>query len=195
MAEGDDTTGVSLSLLFSNFRKLQIDIFTSCLIAFLSPIFAFLSLFSDSFNAEKTPKIVESAVKVVVGAPSTVVHEGSFLLKQGVKKLAIGLLAAIHTFVVLLLILGLSFTLGIGLVNRWVEQPVSFREDLHFDYTQNHPAAVFTFAAGDYGGYKDPLLTSSKVGGVPIGQTVYVSMLLLLPESDYNREIGVFQVN
>lgn len=190
-------TTVSLSMWFSNFTKLQVDIFTNCLIAFLSPLLAFLSLFSDSFNADKAQKFVESGVRAAAGVPSTVLHEGSSLLKKVAKKVAMGILAAVYVYVILIVILAVSFILGVGLVQRWVEQPVSLREDLHFDYTQDHPAAAIAFG-GDYGGYKDHLrqwpLTSSKVRGVPIGHTFYVSVLLLLPDSDYNREIGVFQL-
>lgn len=198
MAERDDGVNTTLSLSslwLSNFAKFHIDIFTTCLIAFLSPVFAFLSLFSNSFNPDKAQKIVEYGVKATVGFPSAVVHQGSFLLKREAKNLARGILAAVHVFVVLLVILGLSFILGIGLVQRWVEQPVSLTEDLHFDYTQDHPAAVIAFAPGNYGACKDHLRTTGTVREVPIGHTFYISVLLLLPESDYNREIGVFQVN
>ncbi|KAH0994486.1 hypothetical protein GBA52_018350 [Prunus armeniaca] len=40
-----------------------------------------------------------------------------------------------------------------------------------------HPTAVFAF------------------GGVPVGHTFYVSLVLLMPESDFNRGIGVFQMS
>lgn len=74
------------------------------------------------------------------------------------------------------------------------------REGLHFDYTKVDPVADFKFG-NDYGGFEGQgshwqYLTggNKKVGGVPIGHTFYVSLVLLVPESDYNREIGVFQV-
>nr|GMC70766.1 seipin-1 [Ipomoea batatas] len=35
---------------------------------------------------------------------------------------------------------------------------------------------------------------TSKKMGVPVGHTFYVSLLLVMPESDYNRELGIFQV-
>lgn len=71
------------------------------------------------------------------------------------------------------------------------------RERLHFDYTQPHPKAVFVF-----GGSLQGLAAASGAGyfnkhiimGVPVGHTFTVSLELLMPESDFNRAIGVFQV-
>ena len=76
-----------------------------------------------------------------------------------------------------------AVVVGVGLVQMWVEEPVFLRETLHFDYTEPHPKAVFSF-----GGSKGKL-------GVPLGHTFYVSLRLLMPESDFNRDLGVFQVS
>nr|GME19141.1 seipin-1 [Ipomoea batatas] len=38
------------------------------------------------------------------------------------------------------------------------------------------------------------ILAAAKKMGVPVGHTFYVSLLLVMPESDYNRELGIFQV-
>lgn len=59
------------------------------------------------------------------------------------------------------------------------------RERLYFDYAEVHPNAVLVL--GGYSGTK-------KKMGVPVGQTIYVSLVLQMPESDYNREIGMFQL-
>ncbi|XP_070666049.1 seipin-1-like [Malus domestica] len=93
------------------------------------------------------------------------------------------------------MVLILSALFGIGLVNLWVEEPVFVRERFHFDYTEPHPTAVFAFgSANDI--YQDKSSYSRKhVGGVPVGHTLHVSLVLLMPESDFKRGIGVFQLN
>ncbi|KAL0288956.1 UNVERIFIED_CONTAM: Seipin-1 [Sesamum angustifolium] len=92
-----------------------------------------------------------------------------------------GLLAAAYVCMVLIIVMVLAAVLGVGLVRMWVEEPVYVRESLQFDYTDAHPTAVFSFW-GQKGG-----------GAVPVGQTLYVSLLLLMPDSDYNRDVGIFQ--
>jgi seipin len=63
--------------------------------------------------------------------------------------------------------------------------------NLHFDYTDAHPTAVFSFNGGVdvSGGY-----IKKKHIRVPVGHAFSVSLSLLMPESDFNRELGVFQV-
>ncbi|PQQ14820.1 seipin-1 [Prunus yedoensis var. nudiflora] len=78
-----------------------------------------------------------------------------------------------HCSTILLKKLGFGF-LGAAYVCM---EPVFVRDRMHFDYTDPHPTAVFAF------------------GGVPVGHTFYVSLVLLMPESDFNRGIGVFQMS
>lgn len=56
------------------------------------------------------------------------------------------------------------------------------RRELHFDYTQLEPSAAVR-------------LGSVGIRGrvVPVGHTTTVCLELLMPESDYNRHIGMFQ--
>lgn len=100
-----------------------------------------------------------------------------------VRKLAWGLLGVAYMAMLLLLVMVLAIFVGVGLVQMWVEEPVFLKETLHFDYTNPHPNAVFSF-----GGSKAKL-------GVPLGHTFFVSLRLLMPESDFNRDLGVFQVS
>lgn len=67
-----------------------------------------------------------------------------------------------------------------------MEEPVVLREQLYFDYADAHPKAVFSFGGEDY--------SHKYYVGVPVGHTMYVSLFLLMPESDFNRDIGVFQL-
>jgi len=91
-----------------------------------------------------------------------------------------GLVAAAYVCVVLIVLMVVAALLGVSLVRMmWVEHPIYARQTLHFDYTHLHPTAVFSFGDKKF---------------VPVGQTLYVSLLLLMPESDYNRDIGIFQL-
>lgn len=91
---------------------------------------------------------------------------------------------------VLIAVFIIAVVVGVGLVQLWVEEPVFVRERLYFDYTEAHPKALFSF--GGFEGLQGS--QRKKQMGVPVGQTFYVSLALLMPESGFNRDIGVFQV-
>lgn len=89
---------------------------------------------------------------------------------------------------VLLVVMIVAVILGVGLVGLWVEEPVSVREKVLFDYSEVNPSA--NVALGDYkGGLNDKVMME-----VPVGQTYYVELVLVMPESDYNLQVGMFQV-
>ncbi|XP_021818413.1 seipin-1 [Prunus avium] len=169
--DGDEYLIPKPSEWFPKLVSFQADLIYNCMATLSAPIFSLLSVASDSYHqVEQTKDNVESAVHQV---PSTLTHGSTILLK----KLGFGFLGAAYVCMVLVMVLILSFILGVGLVNLWVEEPVFVRDRLHFDYTDPHPTAVFAF------------------GGVPVGHTFYVSLVLLMPESDFNRGIGVFQMS
>lgn len=119
--------------------------------------------------------------------PSQMAYSNIVLLK----KLGLCFLSAAYVCMLLFLVLILASVVGVGLVRFWVEEPVIVHESLHFDYTEAHPSAVFSFNGGvsAAGGY-----IMKKHIRVPVGHTFSVSLSLLMPESDFNRELGVFQV-
>ncbi|KAL8052356.1 hypothetical protein ABFS82_06G204900 [Erythranthe guttata] len=102
------------------------------------------------------------------------------------RRIAMGLLAAAYVCVLLMLVMVVAAVLGFGLVGAWAEEPIYVRESLHFDYTNPHPTSLFSF---------DPYNYNYNYQGVPVGHTLYVSLLLLMPESDYNRDLGIFQLS
>ncbi|CAH9073000.1 unnamed protein product, partial [Cuscuta epithymum] len=110
------------------------------------------------------------------------------------RKIGVGILAAAYVGMILMVLLVVAAVLGVVVVRWWVEEPVLLRERVNFDYTEAHPKATFSFHEQYY--YKGGnFLVKHKTLGVPVGHTFYVSLLLLMPESDYNRELGIFQVN
>ncbi|KAK4366418.1 hypothetical protein RND71_014298 [Anisodus tanguticus] len=177
---------------FTKMISLQVEIITTILVSLVSPIFYILSFVNSDYNflrPEETEKNVVVAVNAVGTVPSKVVHGGILLLK----KFGVGILGAAYVAMVLTTLLIVSGVLGFGLVRMWMEEPVVLREKLYFDYADVNPKAVFSFV--EFGGDK-----GGRIGGyngnnigVPVGRTMYVSLFLLMPESDFNRDIGVFQ--
>ena len=93
-------------------------------------------------------------------------------------------------FIVLVFMIVLAVFVEIGLVQLWLEEPVFVREKLFFDYTKVNPKAIFCFSGGGFDGNN----YRKKHMAVPIGHTFHVYLVFLMPQSDFNRHTGVFQV-
>ncbi|KAF3454171.1 hypothetical protein FNV43_RR04618 [Rhamnella rubrinervis] len=170
---------------FTDILSLQADLIYSCVVFLCSPIFSLFSMVSESYHrAEEVANTVESTVQKV---PSSIIH-GCFLL---LKKLGFGFLGAAYVCMVLIAVFIMAVAVGVALVQLWVEEPVSVRERLYFDYTHPHPDALFSFGVIGEG------QSSKRIRqmGIPVGQTISVSLALLMPESGFNRDIGVFQLS
>ncbi|XP_047970248.1 seipin-1 [Salvia hispanica] len=95
-------------------------------------------------------------------------------------RVAMGVAAAAYVLMVLIAAMVAAAVIGFGLVNSWAEQPVYVKESVQFDYSDAHPTALLTFTNGP---------------AVPPGHTVFVTLSLLMPDSDYNRDVGIFQLS
>ncbi|XP_051180577.1 seipin-1 [Lolium perenne] len=124
--------------------------------------------------------LVGIPVAAVVGELRAVPATASSLARRA----AVGLLAAAFTFAALASVFVLSLLLGFALVRHCVDDPVTVRQPLYFDYTEPQPSAAVALGGG--WGAAAPLL--------PGGHFVTVSLTLILPDSDHNRQIGVFQI-
>lgn len=175
---------------FMKLILLRADLIYNCIALLLSPISSLFFLASESYHrAEEAKERVESAVQK---APTSITQGGILLIS----KLGLGFLGAAYVAMVLMVVMVASVVVGVGLVRIWVDEPVFVRERLHFDYADIHPKAVFSMFSGlDKRSSWVMLRKTSHVGGIPVGQTFQVSVLLLMPDSDYNRLVGVFQVN
>ncbi|KAL9661842.1 hypothetical protein QQ045_026670 [Rhodiola kirilowii] len=111
-----------------------------------------------------------------------------------------GFLWAVYVCIVLCVLLVWAFVASRVLMNSLVEEPVRIVETLHFDYTQYSPVAYVPVApAGGVvcGGKNKEMVEVGKSAGIrtiPPNQEMQVEVLLTLPESDYNRNLGMFQV-
>ncbi|KAJ4777009.1 Seipin [Rhynchospora pubera] len=99
---------------------------------------------------------------------------------------------AIYVCVVLMgMFLG-AFLGGGLVVGKVVEKPVHIKEELNFDYTKPSPVALVPISS-----CPGVLNFNKKWGGtrvIPANHKFALTVLLNLPESDYNRKLGVFQV-
>ncbi|KAJ1414170.1 Seipin family [Sesbania bispinosa] len=110
-----------------------------------------------------------------------------------------GFLWSIYVCCVLFGLLVSSFVFGGFLMKCFVEKPIQMREVLNFDYTKHSPVAYVPIVscAGVVGG-KDSennvdvtKWMSERV--IPSKHKVQVTVSLRMPESGYNRNLGVFQ--
>ncbi|OIV89051.1 hypothetical protein TanjilG_30302 [Lupinus angustifolius] len=109
-----------------------------------------------------------------------------------------GLLWSIYVCCILIAILVSSLMVSGILMNCLVEKPFQMKQVLNFDYTKQSPIAyVPTMSCA---GVVQESETNVAVrewvskGVIPARQKVQVIVWLTMPESGYNRNLGVFQV-
>ncbi|KNA21849.1 hypothetical protein SOVF_039580 [Spinacia oleracea] len=162
---------ISITNWFPSLVETQVDLiattFTSILTTFPTPSFSLSS-------------------STIYKHPHSQAQTAETQAQKVVRKVGYGILGAVYAAMVLALVMAVAVILGVLLVNLWVEKPVVVREKLYFDYTDANPSAVFVFGGNRYGKHGG--------GGVPVGHTFHVSVVLVVPDSDYNRDIGVFQL-
>uniref|UniRef100_A0A7N0ZRN8 Seipin n=1 Tax=Kalanchoe fedtschenkoi TaxID=63787 RepID=A0A7N0ZRN8_KALFE len=106
------------------------------------------------------------------------------------RQLGWGVLWAIYLCLVMCALLVFAAVASGKVVNHVAERPVVIKESLNFDYTKESPVSFVPVGECCGGGCE-------KSGGlrmIPQGRKVQVGVTLTLPESDYNRVLGMFQV-
>ncbi|CAJ2658767.1 unnamed protein product [Trifolium pratense] len=111
-----------------------------------------------------------------------------------------GLLWSIYVCCILIGLLVSSFVFGGFLMKWFVEKPIQIKEVLNFDYTKLSPVAYVPIISCDDVGRKD-YESNVEVGKlmmmgervIPSRHRVQVTVSLRVPESGYNRNLGVFQ--
>ncbi|OAY78908.1 hypothetical protein ACMD2_07825 [Ananas comosus] len=109
-------------------------------------------------------------------APSRAAHRSAATLHQ----ISFGLLGAACTSVMLIGVMVVAVLLSLSLVKLLIDEPVHVRQTLYFDYTQPHPNTVIA-------------LGGPKTRMVPTRHTTHVLLNMLMPESNHNHKIGIFQ--
>ncbi|CAI9757114.1 unnamed protein product [Fraxinus pennsylvanica] len=109
------------------------------------------------------------------------------------------------TFYVLFLLFGLllsGFVIGSLIVRNLVEEPMHATKILNFDYTKTNPVAFVPITPSLIPNVpssldsKQRMPSSDYVGQRPIpnNHKLHLSVSLTLPESEYNRKLGIFQI-
>ena len=99
------------------------------------------------------------------------------LVLETVRRLALGLLWAVHVVIVLFAMLVSAFMISGFVLTLLAHEPLVVKESLSFDYTKNNPEAYV------------PITPVNSPN-----QRTEVSVSMTLPESEYNRNLGLFQV-
>ncbi|XP_010462979.1 PREDICTED: seipin-2-like [Camelina sativa] len=111
-----------------------------------------------------------------------------------------GMFWAVYVGIVLLGLLVSSLMVGGYMINRIADEPFVVKETLNFDYTKNSPEAYvpITSCAGvDCVGSCKESNEMSKIRGlraIPRDQKLDITLSMTLPESAYNKKLGMFQV-
>ncbi|KAK7318859.1 hypothetical protein RJT34_03566 [Clitoria ternatea] len=111
-----------------------------------------------------------------------------------------GLLWSIYVCCVLFSLLVSSFVVSGFLVKRVVEKPFQTRHVLNFDYTKQSPVAFVPIisCSGSESGqdYEKDIAANEWMSKrvMPANQKVQVTVSLLVPESGYNTNLGIFQI-
>nr|GMD93193.1 seipin-2-like isoform X2 [Ipomoea batatas] len=112
-----------------------------------------------------------------------------------------GFLWSVYVAVVLVGLLVLAFITGGVLLSYLVEEPIKMVENLNFDYTEKSPLAFVPIMGcqgvnglNDFRGQVD-VGNVDGVHVIPPKHKLQATVKLILPESDYNRNLGVFQLN
>lgn len=116
------------------------------------------------------------------------------------RKMGVGCLAATYVVVVLISLLVPAIVLDYAVMSKFVEAPFELREVLHLDYTQPKPNAVVNLLppvvlvrAKSYAAAHPDKIVRTRA--VPMSHKLEVTVILTLPESDYNRRLGMFQIS
>ncbi|GAB2229148.1 hypothetical protein Droror1_Dr00023283 [Drosera rotundifolia] len=100
------------------------------------------------------------------------------------KRIGFGLRGSLYVAAVLMVAMAVATAVGVGLVRVMVEEPLHVRERLWFDYSEERSEAVVR-VEGRRG---------RKGRGFGVGERVWAEVVLVVPESEFNRDIGVFQL-
>lgn len=110
-------------------------------------------------------------------------------------RLGRALFMSIYVCSVLFGLLVLGFVIGSFAMRQIAEEPIQTTETLHFDYTKSSPVAFVPVLSSS--GDAVPFEQSGKpvrARFIPHNRKFQLTLSLTLPESDYNRKLGVFQV-
>lgn len=110
-----------------------------------------------------------------------------------------GLLWSGYVCVLLVGILFSAFVMGWVLVRVMVEEPIRMERSLNFDFMEKSPVAYVPVAQPElsndmYLGEEPEIWKATESRVIPLNHKLKVTVSLTLPESEYNQNLGIFQV-
>lgn len=111
-----------------------------------------------------------------------------------------GLLCSFYVCFILLGLLASSFVISGIMVKYFVEEPLQMKQVLNFDFTKHRPVAYVPIKSCASVGCdidcKKQMEDRRRTGfrAIPSGHKVKATVSMTLPESEYNRNLGMFQV-
>ncbi|XP_038686096.1 seipin-2-like [Tripterygium wilfordii] len=106
-------------------------------------------------------------------------------------RLGCGFFWSSYVFFLLLGLLVSGFVLGSLIVRQIAVQPIQITESLNFDYTKPSPVALVPIMSSP--GMTDTM-KQRGARAIPYNHKLRLTVSLTLPESEYNRKLGVFVV-
>ncbi|GMH15743.1 hypothetical protein Nepgr_017584 [Nepenthes gracilis] len=147
----------------------------------------------------KLIRLCNLIVKDVSPFLSESLKEHKFLL-QLVLRCGWGLFWSVYVCTILLSLLVSAFVIGGFMKRSLIEEPFRLKQVLNFDYTKSSPVAFVPIRACPPGIHCDNCVGKTAVETVgparviPFNHKLQATVELTLPESDYNRNLGMFQV-
>lgn len=104
--------------------------------------------------------------------------------KSVVVRVGRAIFSVIYVLCMLLALQALGFVYGGFMMRNLIEKPIQTVETLNFDYTKISPVALV------------PIISSYVIGSrfIPYNHKLQLIVSLTVPEFEYNRKLGVFQV-
>ncbi|KAL9232205.1 hypothetical protein vseg_007341 [Gypsophila vaccaria] len=162
------------------------------LMMFINPFYVFR--LGRSYVNGKLMKLWKGVYDLLSPYLSEWIKEHKSWLNVGVR-VGWGLLWAVYVCSVLVSLLVLAFVVGGVMMKFYVlEEPFQLKQALNFDYTRSKPCAFVPITSCR------SVECGEKLGGgsggrvVPRNQKLEATVIVVLPESDYNRNLGIFQV-
>ncbi|KFK36329.1 hypothetical protein AALP_AA4G108700 [Arabis alpina] len=191
---GEEPTSTGWSLLGLVIRSVQFQV--SLMISFLNfppwLVYSCLALAFDPYRTMRRgrryllSRIVEFCDKGL---------EDHKLVLEQVRRLAWGLLWAVYVGIVLFALLVFAFMNSSFVITHLAHEPLVIKESLNFDYTKNSPEAYVPIISCD-SSCKESIKTE-KIRGLKVNPSSHrteITVSMTLPESEYNRNLGMFQV-
>ena len=133
----------------------------------------------------------EVVIAVVGPAVSARVEDCKYLWKVG-HRCAWGLIWSASVYIILCALLVSALIFSAFLMRFIVQEPAKIKEVINFDYTKHSPEALVPILPDS--NHPPQPTGKTQLRGVPLHHQFHVIVSLTLPESDYNRNLGVFQV-